>query len=173
MLSQCNGLSPNLKVLDYGCGPAIINVMSAARKASEIILAEYTEQSRKYLHQWLNGDETVFDWSTHSKFVVQELEGKSEKEVKERQDLVRKLVKAVVHCDITQEPPIEPGYDNVYDVVICSLVFEGTAHDSKEYAAYIARVGNLVKNGGTFLIYGVENPFGYYMVGDLKFHVKP
>ena len=48
-------------------------------------------------------------------------------------------------------------------------MFEGTAHDSKEYAANIARVGKLVKSGGTILIYGLENPLGYYMVGDFKF----
>ena len=164
-----NNLSPNLKVLDYGCGPVIANVISAATKASEIILAEYTEQNRKTMQQWINGDPTSFDWSTYFKFVVQELEGKSEKEVKERQDLVRKLVKAVVHCDITQEPPIESGYDDAYDVVVCSLVFEGTAQDSEEYAANIARVGKLVKSGGSFFIYGVDNPLRYYMVGNHKF----
>ena len=164
-----NDLSPNLKVLDYGCGPVIINVISAATKASEIILAEYTEQNRKNLQEWLNGDATAFDWSTYFKFVVQELEGKSEKEMKERQDVIRKLVKAVVPCDITQEPPIKPGYDTVYDVVICCLMLEGTADDIKEYAANIARVGKLVKSGGTILIYGLENPLGYYMVGDFKF----
>ena len=164
-----NGLSSNLKVLDYGCGPVIMNVISAATKASEIILAEYSEQNCKTLQQWINGDPTSFDWSTHFKFVVQELEGKSEEEVRERQDLVRKLVKAVVHCDITQEPPIESGYDDVYDVVVCCLMLEASSRDNEQYAANIARVGKLVKSGGSLLLYGVENTSGFYSVGDYKF----
>ena len=31
----------NLKVLDYACGPTIVNLVSAASKATEITLADY------------------------------------------------------------------------------------------------------------------------------------
>ena len=86
----------------------------------------------------------------------------------ERQELVRKLVKAVVHCDITQDPPIERGYDQLYDVVTCSFVLEGTARNLDEYASNTAKLGKLVKPGGLILIYGVENKRGYYEIGDRK-----
>ena len=44
----------SLKILDYGCGPSIGLSISAAPKASELILAEYAEQNRKYLKKWLD-----------------------------------------------------------------------------------------------------------------------
>ena len=163
-----SSLPGNLKVLEFGCGPVMMNVISAATKASEIILSDYTEKNCELLQKWLSEDSDAFDWLPHFQFVVQELEGKDEEEVKKRQDLVRKLVKAVVHCDITQEPPIQSDYDQLYDVVICCLVLEGATHSSEEYAAGISRLGKLVKKGGFLFMYGVENAAGYYTIGDLK-----
>ena len=76
---------------------------------------------RTALHQWLAGDREAFDWSPYFGYVVKELEGNGEEEVAKRQTLVRNLVKAVVKCDLTQDPPIEPGYEQPYDVVMSSF----------------------------------------------------
>ena len=161
--------SSDVKVLDYGSGPVILGAISAAKNASEIVLSDYTNQNRSALQQWLDGDSAAFDWSPHFRFVVRNLEGKGEQEVAERQKLVRKLVKAVVHCDITQDPPIERGYDRLYDVVTCSLVLEGASRNIDGYASNASKLGKLVKPGGLILIYGVENKRGYYDIGDRKF----
>ena len=111
--------STDLKVLDYGSGPVILGAISVAKNASEIVLSDYLDKNRKALQQWLDGDSAAFDWSPHFRFVVRDLEGKGEQEVVERQNLVRKLVKAVVHCNITQDPPIERGYDQLYYLLTC------------------------------------------------------
>ena len=105
-----------------------------------------------------------------SRFVVRDLrEGGARGG--ERQELVRKLVKAVVHSDITQDAPIERGYDQLYDVVIVSLVLEGTSDSIDGYASNASKLGKLVKPGGLILIYGVENKRGFYVVGDESFQV--
>ena len=127
------------------------------------MLADYADANRKALRRWLDGDSALFDWS---RYVVCDLEGEEEKEVWERQAQVRKLVKAVAHCDLTRDPPIERDYDQLYDVVICSLVF---AQSLDEYRMYAARLGKLVKPGGTILISAVENRAGYYIVDGKKF----
>ena len=158
-----------VRVLDYGAGPVIVFAISAATKASEIVLADYTEENLGFLRQWLGNDPDAFDWSPYFQYIVQELEGKEEKEVKERQDQVRKLVKAVVHCDITRDPPIEKGYDGLYDVVMCSLVMEGASSTTDEYCSNVARLARLVKPGGSIFYYGVENKTGFYSIGDRNF----
>ena len=162
-------LPNDLKVLDYGSGPVILSAISAATKACEIVLSDYADENRKTLRQWLDGDSAAFDWSPHFDFVVRELEGKGTRDVKERQERLRKLVKAVVHCDLSQDPPIERGYDQLYDVVTSSLVMESAASNDEEYVSNASRLGKLVKPGGSVLIYGVENKIGYYTVGDCKF----
>ena len=46
-----------LKVLDYGCGPVIAHIISAAgTEATEIILAEFTDGCRKAIQLWLDRD---------------------------------------------------------------------------------------------------------------------
>ena len=69
----------NVKVLDYGCGPSLLPAIAAATKASEIVLAEYSDTNRRAIRQWLNGDTAA---SPHISFVVQELEGNGEEAVR-------------------------------------------------------------------------------------------
>ena len=158
----------NLRILDYSSGASIVATISAATKASEIVLSEYSSDCRKVLRQWLEGDPTAFDWTPFFRFVVRDLEGKGEEEVQERQQRVRKLVKDVVHCDITKDPPIESEYDELYDVVICCLVLEGVSQSHNAYVANTSRISRLVKPNGLMLLYGIENKLGYYYVGDRK-----
>ena len=158
-----------VSVLDYGAGPTIAFSISAATKASHIVFSDYTEPNRSFLRQWLSGDCKTFDWSPYFSYVVQELEGKGEKEARERQELVRKLSRAVVHCDITNDPPIERGYEQPYDVVMCTLVMEGASTNCDEYCANIAQLGKLVKPGGKVFYNGVENKVGYYTIGNKNF----
>ena len=158
-----------VSVLDYGAGPVLMSTISAATKASEIVLAEFVPSNRKALYQWLNNDSGAFDWSPHFSYVVEELEKKQKWQVRERQEQVRKLVKAVVHCNIIKSPPIEVQYNKKYDVVISSLVMEAVSSNHHEYQLNIARLGEFVKPGGKILYYGVENRERFYSCGQSKF----
>ena len=165
-------LPSGLSILDYGSGPAILTTISSAAKASEVVLSDYTEGNRRALRQWLARDPNAFDWSSFFSYVVKELEGKTDSEVVERQELVRKLVKAVVHCDLTQDPPIEGGYDLQYDVVIVSLCIATASQTQEDFRQGVAKLGKLVKCGGMLMIYDAERSgsgSGYYYVGKAKF----
>ena len=113
-----------MKVLDYGAGPLLIPSIAAASKASEIVLADYAENNCKVLREWLDGDPAAYDWTPHFNYVVRDLEGKGGEEVALRQERVRNIAKAVVHCDLTQDPIIDSDYDGPYDVVISSLLYQ-------------------------------------------------
>ena len=150
-------LPQGIKVLDYGSGPSILATISAASKASEIVLSDYAaEKNRDAINQWLKKDAEAIDWSPHFSYVVETLEKKSKQEASERQEQVRRVVKAVVHCDIHQSPPIENDYNSQYDVVNCSLVLEGTSSTLSEYKGDMAKLAALVKPGGLFLLYGID-----------------
>ena len=164
-LTQPSGI----KVLDYGAGPVIASTISASTKASEIVLADYCQENLDLLNKWLNCKPDMFNWSPYFSYVVQELEEKQQSLVQVREGLVRQLVKAVVHCNITQDPPIAPDYNGFYDVVMCSLVVEGVSATPDEYCSNIAQLGKLVKPGGYIFYHGVENTNGYYTVGFKSF----
>ena len=163
-----NGLS----YLDFGCGPSFHLTITAATKASEIVLCDYSESNRKALRRWLDKEPDAYDWSSYFSYVVQELEGKGPEEVEKRQDLVRQLVKAVVHCDITQDPPIEKGYDRQYDVVMTSLCLSVSSRTPEDFRNGIARLGKLVKPGGMLMVYDSERESvqqRLYRVGEAEF----
>ena len=163
-----------IKVLDYGCGPVLCHIISAAGipNVSEIVLAEYTARNREAVQQWLDKDPSAFDWSPHIKHVVKTLESKTEMQVAEREERMHSLIK-VVSCDITEDPPIEKGYEGPYDIVISCLCLETSCNNLDEYRAGIAKLTSLVKPGGFLLIYSIDiqledGPAGYY-VGQERF----
>ena len=59
---------------DYGCEPVVANVISAAKVATEIVFAEYTEEGRSAVKQWLKEDPNAFDWSPYFEYVTKTLE---------------------------------------------------------------------------------------------------
>ena len=145
-----------LKVLDYGCGPVIANVISAASLASEIVLAEYTERGRTAVQRWLDRDPSSFNWSPYFRFVVHTLEGKSVQAAEEREEHVRRVVKAVVRCDVARDASIENGYEGPYEIVICSLCLCTACKTKVEFSKSVGRIGNLIKRGGVLLLYTPE-----------------
>ncbi len=170
-----NNCLTGLKVLDYGCGPTLLYSISAAAHASELVLADYTEKSRQALQLWMSKDPKAFDWSLYFDYVVQTLEGGTEAQAREREERMRKVVKAVVPCNIFEEKPIEQGYEGPYDVISSCFCLEGCITTVEEYAAGIKRLSSLLKPGGRLVIYTSEREnigkVGDWKVGEHVFHV--
>ena len=162
-----------LQVLDYGCGPVIANVISAASVMDiEIVLAEYTERSRKAIQHWLDIKPSAWNWCPYFKHVVQTLEGKGEEETLRREAALRASIKAVVPCDITQDSPIAKEFEGPYDIVMSMLCIENGCLTREEYKLAVQKIAGLIKTGGTFLLhFTVRNKEGqgYYHVGENKY----
>jgi 2-polyprenyl-3-methyl-5-hydroxy-6-metoxy-1,4-benzoquinol methylase len=165
------------RVLDFGCGPVVAYVISAARVATEVIFAEYTEKNRKAVQQWLDKEPTSWNWRPFFEHVVVILEEKRPREAIEREERLRSITRAVVPCDITQDPPIAEGYGGLYDVVMCMLSIEAGCHTHDEYKVSVKRVYQLIKSGGCLLLYSTvrrdTSTLGSYNVGNETFTEIP
>ena len=165
------------RVLDYGCGPVLANVISAARVATEVVLAEYTQEGRAALEQWLDNDPKAFNWSPYCEYVVQTLEGGSAQAAEEREKRLHSIVKGVVHCDITKDPPIENGYQLPYDVVISCLCLENATKTKEGLLQAFSRITTLVKSGGDLLLYFAETDkkdgLRSYWIGNHSYSALP
>ena len=160
------------KMLDYGCGPVIANVISAAAFDCEIILAEFTDSSREAIQQWLDHEPSSWNWSPYFNHVVQTLEGKDGEETLKREENLRKAIKGVVPCDITRDPPIAEGFEGPYNVVMSILCIENGCLTRDEYKAAVKRIASLIKPGGTLLLHSTvrnKEGQGYYHVGKTKY----
>ena len=142
-----------LKVLDYGCGPVIMNVISAVPFASEIVMADIVPECLEELKKWIKNDPGAFNWESHFAHVVQKLEGKGKEEAKERQLELRKTIKAIVHCNIFEENPIEQGYEGPYDVVMSNLCIDGACKTIEEYNTALSKIASLLNPAGKLTMY--------------------
>ena len=78
-------------------------------------------------------------------------------------------MKAIIPCDITQDPPIGKGYEGPYDVGMSMIYIENGCLTRQEYKAAVKRMATLVKREGYLLIHstvqnreeGDDTP-GYY-----------
>jgi 2-polyprenyl-3-methyl-5-hydroxy-6-metoxy-1,4-benzoquinol methylase len=166
-------VQPNsLRVLDYGCGPFVVNVISAAPKAAEIVLADFTQSFRRTVQEWLDNNQPEYDWSHVFKHVVQTLEGKPEDEVTQRVDELRKKVSAVVFGDVMQDSIIAEGYEGPYDVVTSFHCLEVCA-SLDLYKAGLRKLASHVVNGGFIVLSATKrdqprSPF--YRVNGVKYY---
>lgn len=170
-----------MSVLDLGCGPAIAHGFVASRFASDIVMAEFSESNRKQLQKWLDGEKDTHDWSKVLDYIVTEIEGKNPDAIPERVGIFKHAVKAVVHCDVLQEPIISCGeYMKEYDVVQTFLCLETACSTRDQYKVAIERImRSLLKPGGIlvqYLIIQEESPsqvdydLREYLVGDTTFY---
>ena len=147
----------DLKVLDYGCGPTPVYLCSAPRAAAEVVFADYGKVNRDVLETWLGNRPGSPDFTPFFRFVVQELEGQEgEGPVLQRQEELRKLVRAIVPCDATKDPPIAPGYQGPYDLINCSLCLAVAALSIEEYSNYLGRLTKMLKPGGKLFLNSID-----------------
>ena len=60
-----NWNSETARLLEFGGGPCIYPLISAAPYVREIVFAEYAEEGRKEVKLWKNDDATAHDWTPY------------------------------------------------------------------------------------------------------------
>ena len=162
-------LPGSLKILDYGSGPVIMTVISAAKNASEIILSEHNPANRAALRSWLEQKPDAFNWTPIFDHVVQSLEGKSVEEARAREALVRERVTNVISCDIYSSAIVDEGYEGPYDVVTSSCCIESCCTSWETFNKHMKKLPVLLKPGGRLMLYlterDMEKESGVYMTG--------
>jgi hypothetical protein len=69
----------------------IANIISAVGLADfdvQCTLAEFIEDSRKAIQQWLDGEPSAWNWTPYFNYIVHTLEGKEIKDALKREELI-------------------------------------------------------------------------------------
>ena len=168
----------NLRILEFGGGPSIFDLIPAAPFAEEIIFAEYSEKNREEVVKWLQKSPESHNWLPYFKFAVQTLEGNnSDEEVTIRESELRNKIKHILPCDIGWEDPVKwpsswSSQLATFDVVSTSLCLEVSVTSREGYRQAIAKLKRYLKPSGHIVMYGVLEET-YYMVGQERFHCFP
>ena len=153
------------KVLDFGGGPALSHLISASLKCKEIVFAEFADDCREQVNLWLKKEPSAYDWRPFFSYVVSTLEGGTERDVKEREELLRSHVKSVIPCDVFKSPPLEDS--GPYDIIFSGLCLEYVCPSKDSYKESVARLAHILKQGGTLIIRAGENSTSFTHCGQL------
>uniref|UniRef100_A0ACB8EZ61 Uncharacterized protein n=2 Tax=Sphaerodactylus townsendi TaxID=933632 RepID=A0ACB8EZ61_9SAUR len=153
-------------LIDIGSGPTIHQFLSACESFREIVASDYTDQNREEMQRWLKREPGAFDWSAVVKYACQ-LEGDRETWL-EKEEKVRRTIKQVLKCDVTQANPFAPLAVPPADCVLSVLCLETACKDLPAYNSAVKNIGSLVKPGG-HLITIIALEANYYRVGKNRF----
>lgn len=173
------------KFLEYGGGPVIYTLISAAPFVEEITFSDYQQSNIDAVIEWKKGSsESHHNWIPYFKYVTSELEGKSEPDSSEdalqRQEEVRSKCKYFLRGDINTEdimfsdsvPP--KNFHEHFDIVSSNFCCEVAATTVEEYHSNIQRLGGLVKPGGYLIgLVSLEESFWFADYGEeRRFHLS-
>ena len=150
------------RLLEYGGGPCIHTLLSAAPYVSEIVFADYAEDNLKEVRKWRDGEPSCFDWSSFFKYVVQGLEGQQQPTAAaDRERLLRSRVASIIPCDIWQDDPLTTsGGDGSnetrepFDIISCNLTIVTTSKTIEDYKTNLKKLLSTLKPRGFYI--GVE-----------------
>ena len=112
-----------LHILEFGGGPTIASLISAAPYAEKMVFSDFVGRNREVVEMWRNRKSPGHDIRIRTliQYVVQSVEGKGHDEAERREQELRDKLVSVVHCDIRQDPPVQDAKEAMYDVVSTHL----------------------------------------------------
>ncbi len=143
-------------VLEFGGGPTLVGMLSAARVASEIHFAEYVPINRNLVSYWLAGHTDKFDWRPYAEATLR-LEGIAEPDeaaIDDRMLALRNKVTQVIVGDIYDHPPVATGLQ--YDVVISNYCLDSVTGDYDEWLSFLKSLSTHVRPQGTLSLAALQ-----------------
>lgn len=174
-------LKPNTKMLEFGGGPTIYQLISAAGRVKSIDFSDYLESNLDEVRQWLNNEPGQFAWREFFKRVL-EIEGvkaPTKEQIAEREAMLKRKLNQLIKCNAFEADPLGPKYRGYYDVVAVNFVPEGITDSKKIWEEAISHIVSMLKPGGllemaaitgaTYWMSGVQKlPAVYVSEQDLK-----
>lgn len=156
-------------LLDFGGGPTIYPLTSAARSTREIHFSDYLDANLTEVRRWLSSHPGAFDWKP---FVAETLRlelGRlpAPAEIANRERRIRECVTRVMHCDASRTPPITDGYSS-YDAVLTNFCAESATADRWQWQSFIMNIAALVAPGGHLILSSLAGATSY-SVGPVAF----
>jgi hypothetical protein len=162
-------MTESQSLLEFGGGPTVYQLISAAAKVGEIHFLDYLDRNLQEVRHWSSEQEGEFDWDP---FIAEALkiEGvpSDTEAVTVRKQLMRKKIVAFLRGDAFYSDPAGPEHRGKYDIVSMNFVADSITGSRQEWAAIYNNVSSLIKPDGvlvTTALTGAE----YWKLGDQVF----
>jgi len=140
-------------LLEFGGGPTIYSLITAARTASWIHFCDYTPRSLQEVQMWMSQDASAFDWSHFVRYALScergiAEENISKEEVQARQQLLRQRIKTLSRCDAFAEDPLLGSSLGPYQIVANTFCLDSITNDKNEWFYLNRKLADLVAPNG-------------------------
>ena len=149
-------------LLDFGGGPTIYSLISAANRFDEIHVSDYLDGNLEEVRKWLANDPAAFDWRDFVRAALEYETGSvcSDSGVAKREAEIRKRVTRLMRCDASRMPAID-GPIKPYDVLVTNFCAESATSDRWEWQAYVGNIVSLLKPGGRLVMSALKGATSY------------
>ncbi len=142
-------------LLEFGGGPTIYSLITAARTVSWIHFTDYSTECLSEVSKWLIEDSSAFDWTKYTNYALYSESGStrkpSEKDVLNRHRLIRQRVRQITRCDASATDPLLGSFLGPYGVVANSFCLDALTTDKDVWFRLNQKVANLVEKDGFFI----------------------
>ena len=145
--------SQSAKLLEFGGGPVIYSLISAAPYVASIVHSDYSESNLQEVRWWKDKSVQAHNWIPYFHYVLQELEGIGTESTLRREEDLRAKLSHIVKCDVTRNDVLETTEFPMesFDVISSCFCLEAVANTSAQYAVFIERLSRYLKPGGYIL----------------------
>ncbi len=156
-------------LLDFGGGPTIYPLISAAPRFDEIHFSDYLQANLDEVRKWLTKGPDAFDWQA---FVRRALELETGRvctlsDIEIRESEIRARVTRLLRCDASRAYPLD-GPRVSYDVVLTNFCAESATSDYAQWRSFIHNIVSLLRPGGQLVMSALKGATRY-SVGPVSF----
>jgi len=160
-------------VLEFGGGPTIYQLISAAKYPVSIDFSDYLETNLNEVQMWLQNRPEQGHWDEFIRYMLCHEGERSDWDATEhRAQLIRRKVSRLIHCDAKIPNPLGSGGREPYDIVSVNFVLESITTEMDEWNLLLDNVEPLVKPQGYFLMSAIIGAT-HYRVGERFFPAVP
>lgn len=157
------------RLLEYGGGPTIYQLLSLAGNVSEIDFTDYLESNLAQVKSWVKAKKSAHNWLPFVRVALYYEYGSmpTTNAVSARERKVRSLLKSFGRVDAFNPKNDHTAYPK-YDVVSTNFVAESISSNKTEWRRSLGSIVNYVDDNGWLVMTAIRNA-SYWRSGDESF----
>jgi hypothetical protein len=148
-------------LLEFGGGPTIYSLITAARTAGWIHFCDYNDECLREVDLWRHNDQAAFDWHHFLDYALQCekscRERQSDEEIQARANLLRQRIRLLSHCDIFANDPLQGRSEGPYGVVANTFCLDSIVEDKAQWFHLNQKLARLVDSDGLYVTVSLLN----------------
>lgn len=153
------------RMLEFGGGPALYSIISAAKCANLIHFTDYNSACLAEVQLWLQSDAGMFDWMMFVREALRCESGvrrpPSKRSILQREALIRHRRWVLSRCDAFEDDPLLGSGLGRYGIVATNFCLEGITNDRLVWKRSMAKLAALVADEGLLVTVSLAHASGW------------